>query len=159
MTFIIIVIIIVGCLQGVEVPPTAPSPMPKSQSHANLRVDRISAQTAVSVEADTGIPAAPAQKMRRTMSKIGLETLEKVESMNCPIIEYSQLEIKRKIGDGSIGQVGARTFSNIKTGFLSLLNLAYGFFSFFSSLLIILCCPAQSPSSRLYVSRIVCLSS
>ena len=34
-----------------------------------------------------------------------MDTLATVESMNCPIIDYSQLEIKRKIGDGSIGQV------------------------------------------------------
>ena len=89
----------------------ATSPLPKSRSHANLRqgLDRVSADSAVSIEPDRAVPAASAaasvQNMRRTKSKLSMETLATVESMNCPIIDYSQLEIKRKIGDGSIGQV------------------------------------------------------
>lgn len=90
----------------------AVSPVPKSRSHANLRqgLDRVSAESVVSVEPDRAALAASAavsvQSMRRTKSKLSMDTLATVESMNCPIIEYSQLEIKRKIGDGSIGQVG-----------------------------------------------------
>ena len=44
---------------------------------------------------------------RRTLSDAATEALNAVESMQCPIIQYSQLQIQRKIGDGSIGQVGA----------------------------------------------------
>ncbi|KAL0041949.1 hypothetical protein WJX79_010123 [Trebouxia sp. C0005] len=32
-------------------------------------------------------------------------SIEILESLNCPIVEYNQLQIKRKIGDGSIGLV------------------------------------------------------
>ena len=41
---------------------------------------------------------ASAQQSRRS-------SLEVLENLNCPIIEYDQLQIKRKIGDGSIGLV------------------------------------------------------
>ncbi len=44
-------------------------------------------------------------EMKRTISDVALEALESVQSLKCPIISYSQLDIKRKIGDGSIGQV------------------------------------------------------
>ncbi len=66
-------------------------------------------------EADSSAPAVATagQLIRRTKSKLGLDTLASVESMNCPIIDYSQLEIKRKIGDGSIGQVS--TTSTIRS--------------------------------------------
>ena len=81
--------------------------MPRSQSHMNLRqgLERISAEA--QPEADSSAPAVATagQHLRRTKSKLALDTLASVESMNCPIIDYSQLEIKRKIGDGSIGQV------------------------------------------------------
>ncbi len=43
--------------------------------------------------------------LKRTISDVALEALESVESLKCPIIEYSHLDIKRKIGAGSIGQV------------------------------------------------------
>jgi len=43
--------------------------------------------------------------LRRTISDVALEALESVDSLKCPIIEYSHLDIKRKIGAGSIGQV------------------------------------------------------
>ena len=43
--------------------------------------------------------------LKRTISDAALEALESVESLKCPVIEYCQLQIKRKIGDGSIGQV------------------------------------------------------
>lgn len=96
-------------LQGREVSPMTTSPLPKSQSHANLRqgLDRVSSESSVSVEPDRAVLAASAAQsmMRRSKSKLSMDTLATVESMNCPIIEYSQLEIKRKIGDGSIGQV------------------------------------------------------
>ena len=63
-------------------------------------------ESTVSAEPDKHPKAAePAQNMRRTKSKLSLDTLASVESMNCTIIDYSQLEVKRKIGDGSIGQV------------------------------------------------------
>ena len=45
--------------------------------------------------------------LKRTLSDAASEALDAVESMQCPIIAYSQLHIQRKIGDGSIGQVGA----------------------------------------------------
>ncbi len=32
-------------------------------------------------------------------------SIEILEGLNCPIVEYNQLQIKRKIGDGSIGLV------------------------------------------------------
>ena len=41
---------------------------------------------------------ASAQQSRRS-------SLEVLENLNCPIIQYDQLQIKRKIGDGSIGLV------------------------------------------------------
>ncbi len=43
--------------------------------------------------------------LKRTISDVALEALQSVESLKCPIIEYSHLDIKRKIGAGSIGQV------------------------------------------------------
>lgn len=80
----------------------------------NLRqgLERISADS--QPEADSSAPAVATagQLMRRSKSKLGLDTLASVESMNCPIIDYSQLEIKRKIGDGSIGQVSTTTLIN-----------------------------------------------
>ena len=44
-------------------------------------------------------------EMKRTISEVALEALESVQSLKCPIILYSQLDFKRKIGEGSIGQV------------------------------------------------------
>ncbi|KAA6419315.1 MAG: PAS domain-containing tyrosine kinase [Trebouxia sp. A1-2] len=44
-------------------------------------------------------------EMKRTISDVALEALESVQNLKCPIISYSQLDLKRKIGDGSIGQV------------------------------------------------------
>ena len=43
--------------------------------------------------------------LERTISDVALEALESVDSLKCPIIEYSHLDIRRKIGAGSIGQV------------------------------------------------------
>ncbi len=43
--------------------------------------------------------------LKRTISDVALEALESVDSLKCPIIEYCHLDIKRKIGAGSIGQV------------------------------------------------------
>ena len=98
----------------------ATSPMPKSRSHANLRqgLDRVSAESAVSVDPDRAMLAAAAAtpSMRPSKSKLSMDTLATVESMNCPIIEYSQLEIKRKIGDGSIGQVSGQKAENFLHG-------------------------------------------
>ena len=96
-----------NCLQRREVTPMATSPLPRSRSHANLRqgLDQVSAESAVSVEPDRAALAASVQSIRRSKSKLSMETLATVESMNCPIIEYSQLLIKRKMGDGSRGQV------------------------------------------------------
>ena len=39
-------------------------------------------------------------------------SVEVFESLNCPIVEYSQLQMKRKIGDGSIGLVSG--LSNLR---------------------------------------------
>ena len=104
----------IAALQGIEQVTVAPQGMPRSQSHMNLRqgLERISADS--QPEADSSAPAVATagQLMRRTKSKLGLDTLASVESMNCPIIDYSQLEIKRKIGDGSVGQVSTTTITN-----------------------------------------------
>ncbi len=43
--------------------------------------------------------------LKRTISDVALEALESVDSLKCRIIDYSHLDIKRKIGAGSIGQV------------------------------------------------------
>ncbi|KAL0024386.1 hypothetical protein WJX79_007764 [Trebouxia sp. C0005] len=43
--------------------------------------------------------------LKRTISDVALEALQSVDSLKCPIIEYSHLDIKGKIGAGSIGQV------------------------------------------------------
>jgi hypothetical protein len=88
--------------------------MPRSQSHANLRqgLEQISADSQPEPDSSAPAVATAGQHMRRTKSKLGLDTLASVESMNCPIIDYSQLEIKRKIGDGSIGQVSSTTMIN-----------------------------------------------
>ena len=43
--------------------------------------------------------------LKRTISDAALGALESVDSLRCTIIEYSQLEVKRKVGGGSIGQV------------------------------------------------------
>lgn len=73
----------------------------------NLRqgLEQISADSQPEPESSAPAVATAGQHMRRTKSKLGLDTLASVESMNCPIIDYSQLEIKRKIGEGSVGQV------------------------------------------------------
>ncbi|KAL0038253.1 hypothetical protein WJX79_010194 [Trebouxia sp. C0005] len=94
-------------LQGIEQVTVAPHGMPRSRSHKNLRqgLERISADLQPEPDCSAPAVAAAGQPMRRTKSQLGLDTLASVESMNCPIIDYSQLEIKRKIGDGSIGQV------------------------------------------------------
>lgn len=94
-------------VQAVEQVVVAPQGMPRSQSHANLRqgLDRISAESQADADSSAPAVATAGPSMRRSKSKLGLETLASVESMNCPIIDYSQLEIKRKIGDGSVGQV------------------------------------------------------
>lgn len=94
-------------LQGIDQVTVAPQGMPRSQSHKNLcqGLDRISADSQPEPESSAPAVATAGQLMRRTKSKLGLDALASVESMNCPIIDYSQLEIKRKIGDGSIGQV------------------------------------------------------
>ena len=54
---------------------------------------------------DSASHQAPQPEMKRTISDVALEALESVQNLKCPIISYSQLDIKRKIGDGSIGQV------------------------------------------------------
>ena len=48
-----------------------------------------------------------APEIKRTLSDVASEALDAVENMQCPVIAYSQLQIQRKLGDGSIGQVGA----------------------------------------------------
>jgi hypothetical protein len=110
-----------AALQGIEQVTVAPQGMPRSQSHTNLRqgLDRISQP-----EPDSSAPAVATagQHMRRSKSKLGLDTLASVESMNCAIIDYSQLEIKRKIGDGSIGQVSTTTTIIIITTIVRMLS-------------------------------------
>ena len=54
---------------------------------------------------DSALHQALQPEMKRTISDVALEALESVQNLKCPIISYSQLDIKRKIGDGSIGQV------------------------------------------------------
>ncbi|KAL0037083.1 hypothetical protein WJX77_012077 [Trebouxia sp. C0004] len=54
---------------------------------------------------DDGASQALQPEMKRTISDVALEALESVQNLKCPIIPYRQLDIKRKIGDGSIGQV------------------------------------------------------
>lgn len=53
--------------------------------------------------------------LRRTLSDAAAEALDAVESIQCPIIPYSQLQIQRKIGDGSIGQVGTFCYASLLT--------------------------------------------
>ena len=79
--------------------------MPRSQSHAHLSQGLDTVPSLSLVSAGPSKQPQAAAGMRRSKSKISMDTLASVESMNCQIIEYSQLEIKRKIGDGSIGQV------------------------------------------------------
>lgn len=55
----------------------------------------------------SGMQAGQAPVLRRTLSDAAAEALDVVESMHCAIIPYSQLQIQRQIGDGSIGQVCA----------------------------------------------------
>ena len=43
--------------------------------------------------------------LKRSISTDALAALDSVESLKCPIMEFSLLELKRKIGDGAIGQV------------------------------------------------------
>ena len=50
-----------------------------------------------SMSAESYQPASVQQSRR--------SSLEVLENLNCPIVEYDQLQIKRKIGDGSIGLV------------------------------------------------------
>lgn len=59
-----------------------------------------SLQTAHSVASQAQAPV-----MKRTISDVALEALESVESLKCPVIQYSALQFKRKIGQGSVGQV------------------------------------------------------
>ena len=53
---------------------------------------------ALSGMSDGSQQPASAQQSRRS-------SLEVLENLNCPIIEYDHLQIKRKIGDGSVGLV------------------------------------------------------
>ena len=56
---------------------------------------------------EPGTQAEHVPGLRRTLSDAAAQALDVVESMQCPIIPYSQLQIQRKLGDGSIGQVSA----------------------------------------------------
>ena len=95
-------------MQGLEPFAASPATIPRSQSHSQ-GLEKVSAES--HAEPQSSAPAVAGHNMRRTKSKLSLDTLASVESMNCQIIEYSQLEIKRKIGDGSIGQVSDRSWA------------------------------------------------
>ena len=85
--------------------PASTSIVPRSSSHRNLRQGLDKLPSVLPTPQDQSVPVASGPNMRRTTSKLSLDTLASIESMSCTIIDYSQLEIKRKIGDGSIGQV------------------------------------------------------
>ncbi|DBA72008.1 TPA: hypothetical protein ACH3X2_010748 [Trebouxia sp. C0005] len=60
--------------------------------------------------AEVGLPSyTPRSTSRRDdqdeQCSTRTSSIEILESLNCPIVEYNQLQIKRKIGDGSIGLV------------------------------------------------------
>ena len=54
---------------------------------------------------DSSQDIAPGRKTKRTLSDQALEALVAVKNLKCPTIDYSNLQIVRKIGEGSIGQV------------------------------------------------------
>ena len=70
-----------------------------SQASPHAPSQRSSAELARSSE-DTG---SPSRTHARPISR--RSSIEVFESLNCPIVDYGQLQIKRKIGDGSIGLV------------------------------------------------------
>ncbi|KAL3138899.1 hypothetical protein ABBQ32_005722 [Trebouxia sp. C0010 RCD-2024] len=72
-----------------------------SIQHSNKDLHVAGAQAAEG----SGMQAGQAPVLRRTLSDAAAEALDVVESVQCPIIPYTQLQIQRKIGDGSIGQV------------------------------------------------------
>lgn len=79
-----------------------------SQTTPHAPSQRSSAERASPSE-DMG---SPSRTHDRTYSR--RSSIEVFESLNCPIVDYSQLEIKRKIGDGSIGLVSEfQILSNI----------------------------------------------
>lgn len=67
-------------------------------------------------QTDEGLAMQPGHlpSLRRTLSDAAAQALDVVESMLCPIIPFSQLQIQRKIGDGSIGQVCAPPVMGLK---------------------------------------------
>lgn len=77
-----------------------------SIQHSNKDLHVAGAQAAEG----SGMQAGQAPVLRRTLSDAAAEALDVVESVQCPIIPYTQLQIQRKIGDGSIGQVCACPF-------------------------------------------------
>ena len=55
-------------------------------------------------------------RLKRSISDVALAALESVDSLKCPIMEFGQLELKRKIGDGAIGQASllSKTYATIR---------------------------------------------
>ena len=84
--------------------------LPHSSGQSQQSDDEIDQHESPSVTGSLQtVHSAPSQAqapvMKRTISDVALEALESVESLKCPVIQYSALQFKRKIGQGSVGQV------------------------------------------------------
>ena len=89
-----------------------PGALPWDDSHGSLGLTVSQAQTdanfAALNRAESLQGSESVRQLKRTLSDLALEALVAVENLKCPIIEYRQLRFVRKIGEGSIGQVGQR---------------------------------------------------
>ena len=86
--------------------PLAPIRQPSLRPvHPDIHSDIILAACSSSQDSASG------HRVKRTLSDRALEALCAVENLKCPVIEYKELQIVRKIGEGSIGQVNASSLS------------------------------------------------
>ena len=96
---------------GVMAPTPGNSPWPSGASSSAYvtqelgRHDSLPASNDSMQIADDASQPGQMHVLQRSISDVALKALESVESMKCTHIQYSQLQVKRKIGEGSIGQV------------------------------------------------------
>ena len=81
------------------------SPWPSKASRLTVASDSLHDSGDTLQTADDASQSGQRRALQRTLSDVALQALEAVENMKCNIIPYNDLQIKRKIGDGAIGQV------------------------------------------------------
>ena len=92
---------------GVIAPTPGNSPWPSGASSSAYVTQELGRHDSLPASNDSLQASQPGQMhvLQRSISDVALKALESVESMKCTHIQYSQLQVKRKIGEGSIGQV------------------------------------------------------